>query len=38
MVEQAIAAADISRPAQIQRDISLSERLLRSMGFRYLNG
>jgi len=38
MVEQAIAAADILRPAQIQRDISLSERLLRSMGFRYLNG
>jgi hypothetical protein len=38
MVEQAIAAADISRPAQIQRDISLSEPLLRSMVFRYLNG
>jgi hypothetical protein len=38
MIEQAIAGANISRPAQIQRDISLSEPLLRSMGFRYING
>jgi hypothetical protein len=37
-IQQAIAAADTSRPIQIKQDISLSEPLLRSMGFRYVNG
>ena len=37
-IQQALAAADISRPMQIKHDISLSEPMLRSMGFRYVNG
>ena len=37
-IQQAIAAADISRPIQIKQDISLSEPLLRSMGFTHVNG
>ncbi len=37
-VRQAIAAADISRPMQIKQDVSLSEPMLRSMGFRHVNG
>lgn len=38
IVRQAIAGADISRPMQISHDVSLSEPLLRSMGFRHVNG
>ncbi len=34
IIRQAIAAADTSRPIQIKQDVSLSEPLLRSMGFR----
>lgn len=34
MIRQAIAAADTGRPIQISHDISLSEPMLRSMGFR----
>ena len=37
-IQQAIASADISRPIQIKQDISLSEPLLRSMGFTHVNG
>ncbi len=37
-IQQALAAADISRPMQIKPDVSLSEPLLRSMGFRHVNG
>ena len=37
-IKQAIASADIARPIQIQQDTSLSEPLLRSMGFRHVNG
>ena len=33
MIQQAIAAAHIGRPSQIQCDVSLSEPILRSMGF-----
>lgn len=34
MIRQALAAADIGRPNQINVEISLSEPMLRSMGFR----
>ena len=34
MIKQALAAADIGRPMQINIEVSLSEPLLRSMGFR----
>jgi hypothetical protein len=33
MIEQGIAAANIGRPSQIQCDVSVSEPILRSMGF-----
>lgn len=34
MIRQALAAADIGRPTQINVEISLSEPMLRSMGFQ----
>ena len=34
MIQRAIAAADIGRPMQISYEVSLSEPVLRSMGFR----
>ena len=34
MIKQALAAADIGRPNQINIEVSLSEPMLRSMGFR----
>ncbi len=37
-IRQAIASANVSRPMQIPMDVSLTEPLLRSMGFRYVNG
>jgi len=37
-IQQAIAAANIGRPMQIPLDVGLTEPLLRSMGFKYVNG
>lgn len=34
MIKQALAAADIGRPSQINLEVTLSEPMLRSMGFR----
>jgi hypothetical protein len=38
VIQQAIASATISRPVQIPHDVSLTEPLLRSMGFKHVNG
>lgn len=37
-IRQAIASAKVGRPMQIPLDVSLTEPLLRSMGFKYVNG
>jgi hypothetical protein len=37
-IQQALASASIARPVQIPHDVSLSEPLLRSMGFKHVNG
>ena len=37
-IEQALASASIARPIQIPHDVSLTEPLLRSMGFKHVNG
>jgi hypothetical protein len=37
-IRQAIASANVSRPMQIPLDVSLTEPLLRSMGFRHVGG
>ena len=37
-IRQAIASANVSRPMQIPIDVSLTEPLLRSMGYRHVNG
>jgi hypothetical protein len=37
-IRQAIASAKVSRPMQIPLDVAVTEPLLRSMGFKYVNG
>lgn len=37
-IRQAIASAQVGRPMQIPLDVSLTEPLLRSMGFKHVNG
>src|SRR5512140_2271077 len=37
-INQAIASANIGRPMQIPHDVPLTEPLLRSMGFKHVNG